>query len=122
MGINWYDKRTCGYCQEFHIVRGHLRLLESIGTNQRISNRYCKVADKRVLSQTLACKDIVRAKRFWCISDGHWMETLACINRQRKKICICNQGKIILSLSRKPLKSKNKRVRLGIRKNGNTNN
>ena len=120
MGISWYDKRTCGYCHEFHIVRGHLRLLERIGTNQKMSNRYCKVADKRVLSTTLACQDITRAKRFWCAKPGQWMEALACINRQRKKVCNCNQGKIILSLSRKPITKK--KTKLGIRKNANRNN
>ena len=94
---------TCQFCNHFHTVRSHFRVLESISKNIKVSTRYCREVDEKVTASTKACDQIERAKNFWCDSLGHWMEAKACINRQRKQMCNCQQGKAIVSLSRRPI-------------------
>lgn len=70
-------KTSCGYCLKWYEVPNSLRSKEL---------RYCISVKKEVLSSSLACKDFIMNKIFWCVRDNCWRDLTACHNRVVKKL------------------------------------
>lgn len=85
----------CKYCESYHL--SDKRITEMHGKT-KVQQRYCTAIRKFVNGTDAPCEHFKFNHVFWCRKYEHWIQSKACINRQKEKYekCHkCKQGKQI---------------------------